>query len=375
MAYKREGAIIAVHLKRGSNIMAQYEAIFHGETSPTQVLANKAAWIASLSLDETEIEEPDKVAKFSAACIRLSTAANEIDIFVTDDLNRLNFEALQKKPEEALQLAKDNGKQWKSKKAKDLQKIKSLKNTFDWNAIFGEFDKESLFKIVNHQYQTNPKFKAAVDNAAGHRITYITELALKKDLQYSTADEMLVKFRAYVLEECAGVLALRLQGYTDAFYLGKLNQATADIATFTFPIDETNQSETSKLNVVLNQINQTPLKFHTPSQYKPLAKKQQNNTHKQSQGKEKPPMPLYQLHTTGIDKEALYKAFFDSKEIPLHTKVRTFEKLAAGSSTSNEISLDSANGDDFDHSLSTPDNFPDKPSSLRNGTSTPPNVD
>jgi hypothetical protein len=310
-----------------------YEAIFHGETSSTQVLANKAAWITILSFDELQKEEPDKLAKFSAACTRLSTAATEIDLFVADDLNRLNFEALKKQLEEALQLAKDSGKQWKSKKAKDLKKIKSLKNTFDWNAIFNGVDKDVLLKIVDHLHKTNDQFKAAVDNAAAHRMIYITELAIKnKDLECAPANEMLRKFTAGVLEECAGLLALRLKGYTDVFYLSKLNPAIEDIATFTFPINE-DPSETSELNVILNKINKTPLKFHTPSQYKPIVKNPPNNNKKLHE-KESSRLPLYQLHTAGVDKEAFYNAFFNSTNIPVEAKVKTFEKLACASDIS-----------------------------------------
>ena len=323
-----------------------YEAIFSGQTSSTQQLAGKAAWIASLSLDETEIEEPDKLAKFSAACIRLSTAATELELYITDDLNRHNYEALQKQPQEALALATASGIHWKDKKQKDLQVVKNLKNTFSWNDLFSGLDKDALLQIIEQHYQNDQQFKAAVDSASSPRVAYIAELALTKKLYYSTPPEdMLKRFRAYVLEECAGVLALRLKGYTDAFYLAKLNPATALIATTQFTLKEGDDQE--RTNEILTKINQTPLKFHIPSQYKSISKSPPLSANRSS----RPPMPQYQLHRntaapTGANADRFWTAFFDSDKIPLKDKLE-LAKTHMGGAPSERDNLDAANSEDF----------------------------
>lgn len=324
--------------------MPQYEAIFHGQTSATQVLTDKAAWIASLSLDETEIEEPDKVAKFTAACIRLATASKKLDLFITDSLNRFNYEVLHKTPETALALATASGEKWKDKKKKDLELVKNLQSVSSWNALFEGVDKEKLIQIIKYHYTDNVQFRLSVDYAATQRTTYITELALKNKLSPPIpVDEMLDKFRTYVVEECAGVIALRLRKYTNAFYLAKLNQATAVIATTIFPLRHDEAAE--ETNGILNEINQTVLTFHTPSQYKQLSK---NNPTLRKNSKNTPvPSNLPASASTNDDgRKAAFAAFFDSTQIPLEIKVRF---LAALTGSSLAVEIAPANAKDFDN--------------------------
>jgi hypothetical protein len=301
----------------------RYEAIFHGQTSTTQSLADRAIWFANLPLDETE-EEPDKIAKFTAACVRLVSATNQVDLLIPDGLNRHHFEALEKDSNTAQVLAVESGAQWREKKQKDIEIVKNLKSIFSWDNLFEDVVKQGLLKFLEQYYEKVSEFRVRVDNAVGHRVAYITERALSKKLISPVAPgAVLFKiFKACVLEECAGILAIRLKGYEHAFYLAKLNLAASFIATAIFPL------ETEEINNdLLSKINKTVLTFHTPSQYKQINNVRQQATIVQT------PEPKAQTNRQylssmveeyrwpHVDPYIALRAFFDSPTIPTQVKI------------------------------------------------------
>lgn len=309
--------------------MPSYEAIFHGQTSATQSLADRAIWFANLPLDETE-EESDKIAKFTAACVRLATAANQIDLLIPDGLSRHHYEALEKDFSTAQILATENGAQWRVKKQKDLEIVKNLKSTFSWDTIFDGIDKQGLLKLLEHHYENVTEFRLSVDNALNHRVSFITELALNMKITSPVAPGavLIKKFKAYVLEECAGILAIRLRGYEHAFYLAKLNLAASFIATTIFPL------ETEEINnEILSKINKNVLTFHTPTQYKQISNTRQQATIVQTHGPKEQKTPQYsssmvdEYRWPHVDPYIALSAFFDSTTIPIQMKIDVLFKI------------------------------------------------
>jgi|GEM_PF-4082723 hypothetical protein len=255
--------------------MEKLQAILSGETYAEEFMGERCAFIISLSFSQTNAPQAVELEEFSAAIKRLDSAFKITDIILSDTLNKHNALIYypQDDPEKkALEL----GNTWLEGpyyKAVELKNVKLL--VMRWQELLSEENYPNVRQMSGHTYDSNEYFRATVDFVCAKFVTFICDRRKKSLEKESFSDEPKRALTApnfdpkkaygcclaYVLEECAATLMLRLKGYTNLFHLGKVNAAVNWVAKN--PILCASHSE---LN---DAINSKVLAVNTVSKYKP----------------------------------------------------------------------------------------------------------
>lgn len=258
--------------------MVKYQAIFSGETHPTEQLGQRCAFVISLSFHRPESLQTNDLNKFIATIERLRVAFADIDIIISDTLNRHN--AVIYYPESDPQKkALDLGDGWlRSLYSKEANKLNG-KSFLRWSELIDEEKYNDLLKITESIYINNPLFSSIVDFVCAKFVMFIcdkrnktiennqTTFDSKTGIDYSNFDlkKTYDNCHNYILEECAVTLMLRLKNYNHLFHIGKVNKAVDWIAKNS--IDFMRNCN----RLFIDAINNNPLKVTIALNYKPCS--------------------------------------------------------------------------------------------------------
>jgi len=205
--------------------------------SPVLVFSTRFGFTKNIKSEE------EQIAKLEAGIQSIASSIDKVTLFVdAGGLNVHNVRAvrgdsfpMEKIKAEVLSISKE----WNEKVQHVLEPIREkIEKNLLWDELFEKLEmeqgvtKEELIEIVKTYYFVNDKFKLDVDEPVIKRMYAVIEDARKNGKNYHDNPQQLIeKFTDYVIEECAGVLAIRFLGQLKSLmYLGRLNLATAHIA-------------------------------------------------------------------------------------------------------------------------------------------------
>jgi hypothetical protein len=261
--------------------MYKYQAIFSRETHPKEKIQGRCAFVISLSFQQPELpqanaqENTHDLHKFSAVIRRLNHAFEEIDIVLSDTLNKHN----------ASIYFPDNDPEEKSRALGDawLESAYFRETTNSlikkppivrWNELISEKKFISVKEIIEELYKKNKLFCSIVDSVRADFVAFLcrkrkkifedqsTNKSTSVDYSNFNIDEAYKNCLTYILEECAVTLLFRLNGYANLFHIGKVNDAVDWAAKNTINLDASHSN-------LIKSINDNPLKVVTVLKFKP----------------------------------------------------------------------------------------------------------
>lgn len=261
--------------------MYKYQAIFSRETHAKEKIQGRCAFVISLSFHQPELpqasaqENTHDLHKFSAVLRRLNLAFEEIDIVLSDTLNKHNASIYfpDDNPEEK---SRALGDAW-LESAYFRETINSLikKPTIKrWNELVSEKNFNAAKEIIEKLYKENKLFSSIVDSVRADFVAFLCRKRKKiledkninksTSIEYSNFDinEAYKNCLTYILEECAITLLFRLNGYANLFHIGKVNDAVDWAAKNPINLDVNHSN-------LIKSINDNPLKVVTVLKFKP----------------------------------------------------------------------------------------------------------
>lgn len=261
--------------------MYKYQAIFSRETHAKEKIQGRCAFVISLSFHQPEFpqtsaqENTHDLHKFAAVTRRLNHAFEEIDIVLSDTLNKHNASIYfpDNDPEEK---SRALGDAW-LESAYFRETINSLVKKpliVRWNALISEKSFISAKEIIEELYIKNKLFCSIVDSVRADFVAFLcrkrkkifedqnTNKSTSVDYSNFNIDEAYKNCLTYILEECAVTLVFRLNGYANLFHIGKVNDAVDWVAKNTINLDASHSN-------LIKSINDNPLKVVTVLKFKP----------------------------------------------------------------------------------------------------------
>lgn len=255
--------------------MYKYQAIFSQETHAKEKIKGRCVFVISLSFHQADLpqiisqENTNDLDKFSAVIRRLNVAFEEIDIILSDKLNKHNSSIYfpNDDPNEKSLALGDAwlGSAYFSKVKDSLTKKYLIKR---WDELISENNFDDAKLIIEDLYKNNMEFCAIVDSVRAEFLTFICRKRKKTfenkytPIDYSNfnMDKAYENCLKYILEESAVTLVFRLSGYANLFHIGKVNDAVNWIAKNTINLGY-------KHSDIIKSINDNPLKVFTVSKF------------------------------------------------------------------------------------------------------------
>jgi hypothetical protein len=261
--------------------MYKYQAIFSRETHPKEKIQGRCAFVISLSFQQPELpqtsaqENTHDLHKFSAVLRRLNFAFEEIDIVLSDTLNKHNASIYypDNDPEEK---SRALGDAW-LESAYFRQAVSSLTQKpliKRWNELVSDKNFNDAKTIIKDLYKNNKKFRWIVESVCADFVAFLcrkrknifedqnTNKSTSVDYSNFNIDEAYKNCLTYILEECAVTLLFRLNGYVNLFHIGKVNAAVDWVAKNPISLDANHSN-------LIKPINDNPLEVFTVSKFKP----------------------------------------------------------------------------------------------------------
>ena len=260
--------------------MYKYQAIFSRETHAKEKIQGRCAFVISLSFHQPELpqtsaqENTHDLHKFSAVLRRLNHAFEEIDIVLSDTLNKHNASIYfpDDDPEEK---SRALGDAW-LESAYFREAVSSLIQKpliKRWNELVSEKNFNDAKAIIKELYKKNKLFCSIVDSVRADFVAFLCRKRKKifedqntnksTSVDYSNFDinEAYKNCLTYILEECAVTLLFRLNGYANLFHIGKVNDAVDWAARNQINLDANHSN-------LIKSINDNPLKVVTVLKFK-----------------------------------------------------------------------------------------------------------
>ena len=260
--------------------MYKYQAIFSRETHAKEKIQGRCAFVISLSFHQPELpqtsaqENTHDLHKFSAVLRRLNHAFEEIDIVLSDTLNKHNASIYfpDDDPEEK---SRALGDAW-LESAYFREAVSSLIQKpliKRWNELVSEKNFNDAKAIIKELYKKNKLFCSIVDSVRADFVAFLCRKRKKifedqttnksTTVDYSNFDinEAYKNCLTYILEECAVTLLFRLNGYANLFHIGKVNDAVDWAARNQINLDANHSN-------LIKSINDNPLKVVTVLKFK-----------------------------------------------------------------------------------------------------------
>lgn len=261
--------------------MYKYQAIFSRETHPKEKIQGRCAFVISLSFHQPELpqtsaqENTHDLHKFSAVIRRLNHAFEEIDIVLSDTLNKHNA-SIYFPDDDSEKKSLALGDAWLQsayfrEAVSSLIKKPSIKR---WNELVAEKNFNAAKVIIEDLHKKDKLFSSIVDSVRADFVAFLCRKRKKlfEDQANPTKltsinfnfdiNEAYKNCLTYILEECAVTLLFRLNGYANLFHIGKVNDAVDWTARNPIKLD-TNHSN------LVKSINDNPLKVITVLKFKP----------------------------------------------------------------------------------------------------------
>lgn len=257
--------------------MNQYKVTLSGETYPNEKLGQRCAFVISLSFHQAETLQTNDLSKFTTTVERLNSAFDDIDVILSDSLNRHNasiYYPHSDPKKKALVL----GDTWLA--SFYHQEVIKLKNSrspiIRWTQLILEKNYSDVLKIVETLYKKNLEFSTTVDSVCAKFVAFlcdkrkkaienrsiITNKSTDIDLTFSVEKAYKICL-IYVLEESAVTLMFRLIGYTNLFHIGKVNDAVSWVATHAISYQDEDDCD----KALIDTINANPLIVTIPLKY------------------------------------------------------------------------------------------------------------
>ena len=260
--------------------MYKYQAIFSREKQKKEKIQGRCAFVISLSFHQPELpqtsaqENTHDLHKFSAVLRRLNHAFEEIDIVLSDTLNKHNASIYfpDDDPEEK---SRALGDAW-LESAYFREAVSSLIQKpliKRWNELVSEKNFNDAKAIIKELYKKNKLFCSIVDSVRADFVAFLCRKRKKifedqntnksTSVDYSNFDinEAYKNCLTYILEECAVTLLFRLNGYANLFHIGKVNDAVDWAARNQINLDANHSN-------LIKSINDNPLKVVTVLKFK-----------------------------------------------------------------------------------------------------------
>ena len=268
--------------------MTKFQVVFSGETHNNELLGQRCAFVESLSFQNIGINQPTskELQKYSATIERLNNAFVEVDVFLADELNKHNA-PIYYPNHDSVKKALELGDNWlASRYHHEITKLKNKPSSvMRWRKLTAEEKNfPDTLKIINCLYKEHEYFRSIVNYVCTKFVTFIyskDKKSLEKASPFESnlisclhldVEEVCAFSRTYILEECAATMVLRLQGYTNLFHIGKVNEA----------VDWVAKNEICNLSIndsdLINTINKNALKINTVSKYKPYEHTTKNSS-------------------------------------------------------------------------------------------------
>lgn len=261
--------------------MYKYQAIFSRETHAKEKIQGRCAFVISLSFHQPGLpqaiaqENTHDLHKFSAVIRRLNLAFEEIDIILSDTLNKHNASIYfpNDNPEKKSLALGDAWLQsaYFRETVSSLIKKPSIKR---WNELISEKKFNATKVIIEELYKKNKLFCSIVDSVRADFVAFLCRKRKKifedrntnksKSVDYFNFDmnEAYKNCLTYILEECAVTLLFRVNGYANLFHIGKVNDAVDWVAKNPINLYVSHSN-------LIESINDNPLKVVTVLKFKP----------------------------------------------------------------------------------------------------------
>jgi hypothetical protein len=258
--------------------MYKYQAIFSQETHAKEKIQGRCVFVISLSFHQPKLcaqESTRDLHKFSAVIRRLNLAFEEIDIVLSDKLNKHNASIYfpNNDPEEKSLALGDTWLEsaYFREVSNSLIKKYSIRR---WDELISQNNFDDAQLIIEDLYKKNKQFSSIVDSVRADFLAFLCRKRKKTfenqndenkstSIDYSNfdVDEAYKNCLKYILEECAVTLVFRLNKYTNLFHIGKVNDAVDWTA-------KNNINLGYNPSNLIKSINDNPLKVVTVSKFK-----------------------------------------------------------------------------------------------------------
>ncbi len=261
--------------------MYKYQAIFSKETHAKEKISGRCVFVISLSFHQLELpntpaqENTHDFHKFSAVIRRINHAFEEVDIVLSDTLNKHNA-SIYFPGEDSEKKSLALGDAWLQsayfrEAVSSLAKKPSIKR---WNELVTEKNFNDARVIIETLYTKNRLFSSIVDSVRADFVAFLCRKRKKLfEDQANPTKSTSINFNfdtneayknclTYILEECAVTLVFRLNGYANLFHIGKVNDAVDWTAKNPIKLDINHSN-------LVKSINDNPLKAITVLKFKP----------------------------------------------------------------------------------------------------------